>query len=324
MSARRWTHQTAEKIARCLAESLQLKISATAVRRLLKKLGYSLKSNRKCLSAGNSPYRDAQFSVIKRLRQQFAQSGDPVICVDSKKKELIGLFKNPGKIWCRDAPQVQDHDFRSQAVGLACPYGIYDVGRNFGVLVVGQSADTPAFAVNSILTWWRQHGQDHYRRSQRLLVLADCGGSNGAAPRAWKKLLQERLADPYGLTITVAHYPPGASKWNPIEHRLFSEITKNWAGEPLKSFQTVVDFARKTRTLTGLRVEAYRDRRVYQKGIKVSDQQLEQLSFARSNFLGKWNYTFSPRPQSRAQPHSEAILTTVQANPPTPETQQAA
>ena len=209
-------------------------------------------------------------------------------------------------------------------MGLACPYGIYDVGRNFGVLLVGQSAETPAFAVNSILTWWRQHGQDHYRRSQRLLVLADCGGSNGAAPRAWKKLLQERLADPYGLTITVAHYPPGASKWNPIEHRLFSEITKNWAGEPLKSFQTLVDFARKTRTQTGLRVEAYRDRRVYQKGIKVSDQQLEQLSFARSNFLGKWNYTFSPRPQSRAQPHSEAILTTVQADPPTPETQQAA
>lgn len=163
ISGSKWTHQTAPKIARRLGETLQLKVSATVVRRLLKDLDYSLKSNRKCLSAGNSPHRDAQFAVIQRLRRHFAESGDPVISVDSKKKELIGLFKNPGKTWWRQAKLVQDHNFRSQAEGIACPYGIYDVGRNFGLLVVGQSADTPAFAVNSILTWWLQQGRHHYR-----------------------------------------------------------------------------------------------------------------------------------------------------------------
>jgi hypothetical protein len=207
--------------------------------------------------------------------------------------------------------------------GLACPYGIYDVGRNLGVLVVGQSADTPAFAVNSIRTWWCRHGQHHYRSARRLLVLADCGGSNGAGPRAWKKFLQERLADPYGLTITVAHYPPGAGKWNPIDHRMFSEITKNWAGKPLESLETVVHFARHTRTRTGLRVEAYRDQRVYQKGIRVSDQELQQISLVRSDSLGPWNYTISPRPLNRPQPDPGPILTTLQADPPTPETQEA-
>jgi hypothetical protein len=294
MSERRWTHLTAEKIAQCLAERLAIKVSAAVVRRLLGDLQYSLKSNKKCLSAGNSPDRDTQFGIIKRLRDDFICAGDPVISVDSKKKELVGLFKNPGRTWCRDAKPVNDHDFRSEAVGIAAPYGIYDIWRNFGVLVVGQSKDTPEFAVNSIVTWWQKHGRHHYPAANRLLILADAGGSNGALPRAWKRFLQERLANDYGLTITVAHYPTGASKWNPVEHRMFSEITKNWAGIPLESFDLIANLAEHTQTQTGLSIKAYRDQRLYEKGIKVSDKEFKNINITRRDSLGKWNYTIAP------------------------------
>lgn len=295
MSQRRWTHQTAEKVAQYLANESGIKVSATVVRGLLRDLNYSLKSNKKCLSSGNSPDRDEQFGIIKILREQFMEAGDPVISVDTKKKELIGLFKNPGRTWCRSPKKVKDHDFRSEAKGLASPYGIYDLQRNFGVLVIGESADTPAFAVNSIRTWWNKHGQYDYPNANRLLILADSGGSNGARPRVWKKHLQEKFADEFGITITVAHYPAGASKWNPIEHRMFNEITKNWAGQPLETFDTVVNFARKTSTKTGLHVEPYRDERVYEKGMKVSDKEMGKLSLTRSENIGKWNYTIEPR-----------------------------
>ena len=259
-------------------------------------MGYSLKSNKKCLSAGNSSDRDAQFRMIMDLREEFGQAGDPIISVDTKKKELIGLFINQGKVWCKEAKKVKDHDFRSEAIGIAAPYGIYDPARNFGLLVVGQSADTPEFAVNCILEWWRSYGREHYPNSRRLLILADSGGSNGARPRTWKMFLQEKLADGCGLTVTVAHYPAGASKWNPIEHRMFSEISKNWAGVPLESFDTVVNYASTTKTQTGLRVVASRDQRLYQKGIKVSDKQMRTIAMTKSDFLGTWNYTISPRP----------------------------
>ncbi len=238
MSDRRWTHETAEAIAKCLGERAGIKISATVVRRLLGDIGYSLKSNRKCLSSSNNPHRDKQFGIIKDLREEFMDADDPAISVDTKKKELIGLFKNPGRTWRLLAKLVKDHDFRSEALGIASPYGIYDIVRNFGVLVVGQSADTPQFAVNSIAQWWIMHGQYQYTTSRRLLLLADSGGSNGARPRAWKWFLQKELADQFGLEITVAHYPTGTSKWNPIEHRMFSEISKNWAGVPLETFST--------------------------------------------------------------------------------------
>lgn len=295
MSQRRWTHQTAEKVAQCLSDGFGIKVSATVVRRLLGDLEYSLKSNKKCLSSGNSPDRDTQFGIIKRLREEYMKTGDPIVSVDTKKKELIGLFKNPGRTWRRSHKKVKDHDFRSEAEGLASPYGIYDIQRNFGALVVGESADTPEFAVNSILTWWKKHGQYDYPRAKRLLILADSGGSNGANPRMWKKLLQEKLADEFGITIVVAHYPAGASKWNPIEHRMFSEITKNWAGKPLETFDTVVNFARKACTKTGLRIEAYRDERIYEKGKKVSDKEMNELALTRANELGKWNYTITSR-----------------------------
>ena len=294
MSERRWTHQTAEKVARCLNDGLEVNVSATVVRRLLKNLDYSLKSNKKCLSSGNSPDRDLQFGIIKRLREEFAETGNPIISVDTKKKELIGLFKNPGQIWCSDPTEVNDHDFRSEAEGLAAPYGIYDLLRNFGVLVVGTSADTPEFAVNSISLWWDKHGQVDYPNSKRLLILADSGGSNGARPRMWKKMLQERLADPYGVAVTVAHYPTGASKWNPIEHRMFSTITKNWAGKPLVSFDALVNFVSRTKTKTGLRLEAYLDKRVYEKGKKVSDKEMNDIALTKGDELEKWNYTIEP------------------------------
>ena len=228
-----------------------------------------------------------------------------------EKKELIGLYKNPGKTWCKTATPVNDHDFRSQAVGLAAPYGIYDPRRNCGLLVVGRSADTPEFAANSILTWWRTHGREHYPNATCLLILADAGGSNGARCRAWKKFLQEKIADGCGLTVTVAHYPTGASKWNPVEHRMFSEITKNWAAVPLESFDTVVNWASTTETATGLRVAACHDSAVYQKGTKVSDRQMREIKLTTSDVLGKWNYTISPGACpgcTQSEPNPEAVI----------------
>ena len=320
MSDKRWTHETSEKIAQCLAQRLGIKVSATVVRRLLGDLQYSLKSNKKCLSAGNSPDRDRQFGIITQLREDFVANEDPVISVDTKKKELVGLFKNSGQTWCREAKPVKDHDFRSEAIGIACPYGIYDIWRNSGVLIVGQSADTPEFAVNCIVTWWKRHGRYNYKTAKRLLILADSGGSNGARPRAWKKFLQERLADECGLAITVAHYPAGASKWNPIEHRMFSEISKNWAGVPLESFDTIVNLANNTRTKTGFRINAYRDQNLYEKGIKVSDKMFREINISRNDSLGNWNYTVSPKiPENGTQPgQNNPIDSASLLRPPSP------
>ncbi|MDD5708822.1 MAG: ISAzo13 family transposase [Kiritimatiellae bacterium] len=294
MTGRRWCRMTLVKIAACLAERLQIKISASTVRRLLTALDYSLKTARKCLSSGSGVDRDRQFGIIRDLREQFTAAGDPVISVDTKKKELTGRFKNPGRIWCRKALEVSDHDFRSEAIGIASPYGIYDVGRNVGALVVGASADTPEFAVNAIDTWWQNYGRHDYPHARRLLVLADSGGSNGAQPRAFKKFLQERIADVHGLTVTVSHYPAGASKWNPVEHRMFSEISKTWAGHPLDSFEAVCQYARNTTTTSGLRVSADIDERQYTKGIKVSEKDFKTLNITRHADLGKWNYTIAP------------------------------
>ena len=294
MSAQRWTLKTSDAIAQCLKEN-GIQVSGATVRRLLRALGYSLKSNRKCISAGNSPHRDTQFGIIQQLRQEFTVSEDPIISIDTKKKELIGLFKNPGRRWCREATKVKDHDFRSEAEGIATPYGIYDTQRNHGVLVVGQSADTPQFATNSIALWWQEHGQANYPGARRLLILADSGGSNAARSRAFKKFLLENIADRFGLEITIAHYPTGASKWNPIEHRMFSEISKNWAGTPLTSLPVMLQAARTTKTTTGLSIDAYWDQADYKKGIKVSDKEMKALNFVKSEELGQWNYVIKPQ-----------------------------
>jgi len=296
MTEKKWTKQTLKTVSSCLESRLNVNVSPATVYRLLSQLNYSLKGNKKSLSTGTHPDRDKQFYIIECLRQQFSAAGDPIISIDTKKKELIGLFKNPGRVWCKKAKKVKDHDFRSQAEGIASPYGIYDVGLNCGVVVVGQSADTPEFAVNSIATWWLHHGSHQYLHSKHLLILADGGGSNGARPRAFKKFLQERIAAPYGLEVTVCHYPAGASKWNPIEHRMFSEISKNWAGHPLESFEIMVNFIKGTKTETGLHIEAYLDQREYEKGIKVSDKEFKQLHISRNEELSNWNYSITPEP----------------------------
>jgi hypothetical protein len=293
-TGRRWTRMTSEKVAHCLRERLCIRVSATTVRRLLIDLEYSLKANSKTLSAGSHPDRDKQFNIIQRFREQFSAAGDPIISVDAKKKELIGSFKNPGRVWCREAKKVKDHDFRSEALGIASQYG----SRNSGVVVVGKSADTPEFAVNSIATWWQSDGRHQYPDSKRLLVLADSGGSNGARTRAFKKYLQEQISNEHGLQVTVSHYPTGASKWNPIEHRMFSEISKNWAGHPLESFETLINFVEGTETKTGLHIAAYLDDREYEKGIKIPDREFKRLNITKNNELGNWNYTIKPSVES--------------------------
>ncbi len=289
----KWTRRSTRKLARELSRR-GLRVCANTVARLLKKLGYSLQANQKRLSGGHSPQRDGQFRHIVRLRRCFVETGCPVISVDSKKKELVGNFKNAGRAWCRNPRQVNSHDFRSQARGIAAPYGIYDVQANQGAVFVGMSADTPQFAVDCIEAWWRQIGRDRYPQARRLLILADSGGSNSSAARAWKHGIQNKLCNDHGLTVTLAHYPPGASKWNPIEHRLFSEISKNWQGRPLESFQTVLNYIRTTKTTTGLTAQAFLMRRKYSKGIKISDQQMRSLCIERHHTWPKQFYALSP------------------------------
>ena len=224
-----WTGLRLEQISERLKQ-LGLPICPNTVRRLLDLLGYALHANRKSLSGPQIPERDRQFQYIQHQRQEFTQSGLPIISVDTKKKELVGSFKNAGRIWSQEALPVNDHDFRSQAKGIAIPRGLFDSQANRGSVLIGTSHDTPQFAVDAIVDWWRGEGRRRYRQASELLILADSGGSNGARCRLWKYALQEKLVDPYQLSVTICHYPTGASKWNPIEHRLFSEISKHWAG----------------------------------------------------------------------------------------------
>jgi hypothetical protein len=238
-------------------------VSPNTVARLLHQMGYSLRVNHKKLSTDHSPDRNDQFLYLSELRDRFRRRGLPIISVDTKKRELVGDFKNPGARWDLSPRLVNDHDFRSDATGVAIPYGIYDLLANRGSVVVGVSHDTPSFAAHAIAHWWEQEGSLRYPRSRQLLILSDTGGSNGYRCRAWKTELQSQLADSHGLTLTIAHYPTGASKWNPIEHRLFSEISKNWAAEPLDSYAKILNFIRNTCTRTGLTVSAHLDRRQY-------------------------------------------------------------
>ena len=294
MTDLRWTRKTTEKIANELY-LLGISVSARTVSRLLKQMDFSLRVNHKKRSNGSSKNRDEQFSQIADLRELFAADCNPIISIDTKKKELVGNFKNPGVAWNQEPEEVNDHDFRSLASGIAIPYGVYDMLANRGTLFVGMSSDTPRFAVESVEKWWRTEGQARYPDSNRLAILADGGGSNGSRCRVWKWGLQNLLCDRHGLTVTVAHYPPGASKWNPIEHRLFSEISKNWAGKPLRSHETVLKLIRGTKTTTGLRVRAHLVRKKYRKGIKVTGHQMDELDLERHHPLPLWNYTLHPR-----------------------------
>ena len=270
-------------------------ISHTTIARLLKEMGYSLKANVKRLSGSSHPDRDRQFQYIAVQKAIFQQAGLPIISVDTKKKELIGNFKNPGQEWCRDARAVNDHDFEQNALGKAVPYGIYDLMHNHGYVYVGQSADTPQFAVEVIVSWWREFGQELFPNADKILILADAGGSNGCRPRLWKQQLQEQLADQLGLEVTVCHYPTGASKWNPIEHRLFGPISLNWAGKPLETFEFMLACIRGTDTDTGLQVNAFLVEKVYEKGIKVAKEVMQALHIEWHSVCPRWNYTIKPR-----------------------------
>jgi hypothetical protein len=290
----RWTRKTPDKIAQLLQQT-GTPISANTVARLLHDMDYSLRVNRKQLATASSPDRDQQFDHISSLRNHFQQRGLPIISVDTKKRELVGHFRNSGATWNRSPVLVNDHDFRSDAIGVAIPYGIYDPLANRGAVFVGVSHDTPCFAAHSIAQWWRREGVDRYARAGKLLILADSGGSNGCRCWAWKTNLQAQLCDRFDLTVTVAHYPPGTSKWNPVEHRLFSEISKNWAGEPLDSYQKILNFLRTTKTQTGLAVTAYLDRAHYDTATPPDRNLIGQLRLSAHATLPTWNYTLAPK-----------------------------
>ena len=294
----KWTRKTTRKIARQLHQ-LDIWISAKTVGRLLKKMGFSLRVNRKTLESGNKNppprrVRNRQFKYIEQKREEFALRANPVLSVDTKKKEMVGNFKNHGVSWEQKPYLVKDHDFRSDADGMAVPYGIYDTQANLGFVVVGTSYETPAFAVNAIVLWWKGRGWRMYPKTEELLILADCGGANSARARAWKYHLQHQLCNPYRLTVTVCHYPPGASKWNPHEHHLFSHISNNWAGKPLRSYETVVKYARTTKTSCGLRVSARLVRKHYHKGEQISHTEMGKLVLTHHKTLPAWNYTLAP------------------------------
>jgi len=298
MQSLQWTRKTTRKVARELRR-LRIRISAKTVGRLLKIMGFSLRVNHKNLESGNKNpvprrVRNRQFKYINRKRKEFAAAGNPVISVDAKKKEKVGNFKNNGTTWQQDAYEVNDHDFLTDAVGMAVPYGIYDTEANRGFVVVGTTHETPAFAVDSITQWWNRYGRRAYPDTNELLILADCGGSNSARARAWKYRLQHRLCDPHGLKVTVCHYPPGASKWNPIEHHLFSYISKNWAGKPLASYETVLKYIQTSKTSTGLAVKASLVTKNYETGEKIKPADMKQLDLNMHKIHPKWNYTLQP------------------------------
>lgn len=269
--------------------------SLPVISRLLKKNEYSLKANAKQKEGKQDPDQDQQFEHIRDQQAEHQAKGQPVISVDTKKKELVGDFKNPGQIWCQAPEQVNSHDFPHDALGRAVPYGIYDLQHNQGTVYLGQSADTPAFAVDNIAHWCRTELPARFPTATHLMIEADCGGSNGYRSRVWKRDLQEKVADALGLIVTVCHYPTGASKWNPIEHRLFNEISKTWAGCPLRSYDHVLHYIRDTKTRTGLRVQAHLVTQTYEKGVKVPNAHMDALKVQSHDVCPLWNYTIYPR-----------------------------
>jgi hypothetical protein len=295
MSPLRWTSKSTRTIAEELTRSGH-PISSVTVGRCLEEMGYTLQANAKTREGPQHPDRDAQFRYLNRQVKAFRRVGDPVISVDTKKKELVGAFKNGGRRWLPkgEADQVSVHDFPHLGKGKAIPYGAYDIARNRAVVNVGVTHDTAEFAAESIRRWWRLDGKRHYREAPRLLICADSGGSNGNRTHAWKLHLQA-LSDETGMAITVCHYPPGTSKWNKIEHRLFSFISLNWKGKPLVNYETVVNLIGGTRTRGGLRVKAVLDTNQYETGVEVSKEDIDQLRLKRHKVHPAWNYTLLPR-----------------------------
>jgi hypothetical protein len=293
----RWTSKSTARLAEELTRQGH-SVSARTVGRLLKADGYSLQATRKTKEGASDPDRDEQFEHINATVLAFQAQGQPVISVDTKKKELVGEYANKGREWQPkgEPEQVRVHDFLDEKLGKAIPYGVYDVSRNEGWVSVGIDHDTARFAVAAILRWWQRLGSKRYRGARRLLIIADGGGSNGSRSRLWKVALQE-LADRLGIEIHVCHLPPGTSKWNKIEHRMFSHITQNWRGRPLVSHEVIISLIANTTTKTGLRIRAALDERKYPTGIKVSDEQLAEVNLTAGRFRGDWNYSISPSPK---------------------------
>ena len=291
----RWTCKSKAKLAAALSKS-GWTVSATTVGRLLHELGYSLQSVRKSREGVSHPDRNAQFEYINATATNFLRRKQPVISVDTKNKELVGDFKNAGREWQPRATPEKTlvHDFPSDAIGKAIPYGVYDMARNEAWVSVGRDHDTPAFAVASIRQWWKMMGKRAHPNAKELLITADAGGSNGYRSRVWKLELQ-KFSDETKLRIRVSHFPPGTSKWNKIEHRLFCHITENWRGKPLTTFETIVDLIGHTRTAAGLRVKAKLNKRKYPTGVVVTKAQMDALALTTETFRGEWNYELRPR-----------------------------
>ena len=301
MRALKWVSKSPAKLAAALKEGGH-EVSANTVAKLLEaKLEYSRQFNRKTHEGASHPDRNAQFEHINAKVVAAQSAGQPVISVDTKKKELVGNFKNGGSDYRPkgDPHRVKVHDFEDKALGKVVPYGVYDVGANAGWVSLGITSDTSEFAVNAIRTWIERIGAKRYPHMHELTITADCGGSNGARVRLWKVELQ-KLADESGLTLRVHHYPPGTSKWNRIEHRMFCHITQNWRGRPLTDRLAIVELIGATTTKAGLKVECVLDTRTYQKGIKVSDAEMDTLNLAGDDFHPEWNYTINPRPNSKS------------------------
>jgi len=292
-----WVSRSQRHLVKALAEQ-GFKASQWVVANLLRQMKYSCQANRKTREGSNHPDRDAQFQHINTTVKAAIAAGEPAISVDTKKKELVGDFKNNGReLRPKGQPEpVRVHDFEIPEFGKVAPYGVYDIAANHGWVSVGINADTGAFAVESIRRWWDKLGQTRYANASRLVITADCGGSNGPRVKLWKRELQ-RFANETGLRIIVNHLPPGTSKWNKVEHRLFAFITQNWRGKPLVSYQVIVQLIGSTTTETGLKVCCEIDRNLYPKGVKVTDQEVQAINIAHEEFHGEWNYIISPNQQ---------------------------
>ena len=295
MNEQKWIRKSLRPLSRELT-NIGHPISHPTVGRLLKKQNYSLKSNSKNKETNSqNPDRNKQFKYIKKQKERYKKEKSPIISIDTKKKELIGEFKNNGKTWCVKAEEVNVHDFGSEADGKAVPYGIYDIGKNKGYVCLGTSSDTAEFAVDVIERWWKNKGIIEYPKAKKILILADSGGSNSCRSRLWKKQIQERLSEQFGLNVMVCHYPTGCSKWNTIEHRLFSYISMNWAGKPLTSYENMLAYIQGTNTVSGLTVEADLLDKIYTKGQKVSNKEMKDLNIKFHKICPRWNYVISPR-----------------------------
>jgi hypothetical protein len=300
MGERKWVRSSLRRL------SAQLKaqghpVGYSTVQRLLKKMGFSLRCNQRKQPRRDCSDREEQFRYIASQKEKYRSAGLPVISVDTKKKELIGNFRSNGRTWCREAPAVSEHGFASEAECVATPYGVYDMTRNRGFVVVGLSHNTPEFAVTVIARWWEAEGRAAYPGADEILLFADGGGGNGSRYRAWKLKLQELLCDRFGVKATVCHYPAGCSKYNPVEYKLFSQISVNWAGKPLRSLELMLGYIRGTTTSTGLTVQAFLDEGVYRKGVKVSREDMKLLNVRHHDVCPQWNYTISPRKPDPAQ-----------------------